>query len=345
MKRMHKRVRIMLLLLLAVILGTLVAYRQAVYIVFCNLTVPTYQLDNTRDWGGGRTYLEVSYSDVSPSDYLNLYVPEAEDAPPLFVLIHGGGFVSGDAETRQVQWMYRYFRDRGYACATVNYRLAQEAAFPAAVEDCKAAIRYLRAHAAEYGYNAERIAVFGESAGGYLAVMCAVTNDQEFNDLNFVGQDETGDVSARVDVLVDYYGYIEELSLENDLKKMKVPKVVYQIANNWMNGALQDYESMLSFWLRKNVSEMSMEERSVFDPYTYIEENLGADNDLRVWIVHGDCDLTIPSMQSERLYNRLIELLGEDHVSYRLIPNMGHASDPLYSDDELEQLEGFFRNY
>ena len=57
------------------------------------------------------------------------------------------------------------------ACASVNYRLAQEAAFPAAVEDCKAAVRYLRANADKYGYNADQITVFGESAGGYTDII------------------------------------------------------------------------------------------------------------------------------------------------------------------------------
>lgn len=313
--------------------------------VFYNLTVPTYNLDNSQDWNGGTTYMEIPYADVSPSDYLNLYVPDTEEAPPLFVLIHGGGFISGDAETRQAQLMYRFFRDRGYACASVNYRLAQEAPFPAAIEDCKAAIRFLRAHADEYSYCADHIAVFGESAGGYLAVMCAVTNDGEFNDLPFIGQDKTGSVSAKVDVLVDYYGHIEHTGLNEDLHMLRLPKIIFQVANSWISGdVLNGYEDINSFWQRKNVSEMTQEELAVSDPYTYIEENLTAGSDLSVWIIHGDCDITVPYLQSKRLNERLTKLLGADRVAYRLVPNMGHASDPLYSDEELELLEAFLKD-
>lgn len=344
MKKKRNWIWIIPAVLLVVIVGTLVVYRDAARMVFRNLTVPTYNLDATQDWSGGTSYLEIPYADISSSDYLNLYVPDSEAAPPLFVLIHGGGFISNDAESRQAQLMYRYFRDHGFACATVNYRLAQETAFPAAVEDCKAAIRYLRAHADEYGYNADHIAVFGESAGGYLAIMCAVTNDGEFNDLPFIGQDETGDVSAKVDVVVDYYGAVEK-NMEKDLPALGLPKFIYRVANSWLGGdVLEGYEDINSFWLRKNISQMTREELAVSDPYTYIEENLTGNSDLYMWIIHGDCDITVPYLQSTRLNDRLCGILGEERVTYRLVPNMGHASDPLYSDEELGLLEKYLKD-
>ena len=63
---------------------------------------------------------------MSPSDYVNTYVFDSEEAPPLYMVIHGGGFVFNDAEARQAQWMYQYFRNHGFACASVNYRLADK---------------------------------------------------------------------------------------------------------------------------------------------------------------------------------------------------------------------------
>ncbi len=332
-------------LLLAVVVVVLAVYRDAAYMVFCNLTVPVYELDDGQDWSGGTSYLGVPYADVSASDYVDIYVPDQTQPPPLYVIIHGGGFISGDANSRQAQLMYRYFRDRGFACASVNYRLAQEAPFPAALEDCKAAIRFLRAHADRYGYDAGRIAVFGESAGGYLAVMCAVTNDSEFNSLPFIGQDELGDVSAAVDVLVDYYGHIDSVGMELDLQTIRLPKPIYQIANNWLRGdVLEGYEDPGSFWHRKNISEMTHEELSTLSPYTYIEENLTQSSSLHVWILHGDCDITVPYLHSERLNARLVQALGADRVNYRLVHGMGHACDPLYSDEELGLLEEYLNS-
>lgn len=322
----------------------LAVYHEAAYVVFRNLTVERFRMDESGDWEGGTEYLNVQYADVSESDCLDLYVPDSEEPVPLFVLIHGGGFIAGDSQSRQSQLMYRYFRDRGYACATINYRLAQEAPFPGAVQDCKAAIRFLRANAEKYGYDASCIAVFGESAGGYLAVMCAVTNDDEFNDLPFIGEEEAGEISAKVDVLVNYYGHLEKNSLEQDLQTLKLPRIVYDIGNYWITDeALQGYENIDSFWLRQNVSQMTPEELAYSDPYTYINKNLNQDSNLDVWIIHGDCDITVPYLQSERLYDRLVELIGAERVSCRLVPDMGHASDPLYSDGELALLEDFLK--
>ena len=341
--------RVLLVILGVVVVAALALwamYPKAVRATWCNLTVGSVPMDESTEWDGGTSYVGVPYATESPSQYLDLYVPDTEDgsAPKLFVIIHGGGFVLGDSQTRQAQLMYRYFRDHGYACATVNYRLAQEEPFPGALCDCKAAIRFLRAHADEYGYDASHIAVFGESAGGYLAVMCSVTNDNEFNDLAFIGQDELGNVSAHVDVLVDYYGHIDIDTAEADWAELGIPEPVRTIANSWASkDLLMGYEDFESAWFRKNVSEMTLEEKAVYDPHFYVQEN--SLDGLDVWIIHGDADITVPYLHSERLAAELTAKLGEDRVCYVLVPGMGHASDPLYSDEILAQIEQFLAEH
>lgn len=342
MKKGRKWILVIPAALLAVVILILLANPYAVHVVWCNWTAGKVPMDTSNQWDGGETYLRVQYSNVSQTDYLDLYVPDTEEPAPLFVLIHGGGFIAGDSQTRQAQLMYRYFRDHGYACATINYRLAQEAPFPGAVQDCKAAIRFLRANAETFGYNADRIAVFGESAGGYLAMMCGVTSDDEFNDLPFIGEDKAGTVSAKVDVVVNYYGAMSFQTMQEELKQLNIPQIVYDIGNSWITGeVLQGYEDLESFWSRKNLSEMTAEELATLNPYTYINRNLNENSDLSVWIIHGDCDITVPYLQSQKLHARLTELMGQENVSYRLVPNMGHASDPLYSNSELALLEQF----
>lgn len=327
------------LLLAAVVLAAV--YHKAAYAVWKNLTVPTVKLDNA-PWDAGASWERLPYASDSPAQYLDLYVPEGTGGalPKLYVIIHGGGFISNDSQSKQARLMYRYFRDHGYACASVNYRLAQEAPFPAGLSDCKAAIRFLRAHAAEYGYDAQHLAVFGESAGGYLAVMCGVTNGDEFTDVAFLGQEQAGDVSAKVDVVVNYYGHIDHTGMEEDWKQLGIPQVVVNIANGWIGGdVLQGYDNIESFWFRKNVSEMNQEEYDVGDPHYYIRKNDLAG--LSMWIVHGDCDITVPYLHSERLAAQLREKLGDGAVSYHLVPGMGHASDPLYSDELLGRLKDY----
>ncbi len=316
-------------------------YHRSIALSLENLTVEHYGDPAVDPWDGGKAMLNIPYASVSESDYLNLYLPDGVENPQLFVLIHGGGFIAGTAETRQTQLMYRFFRDRGYAVATVNYRLAQEAPFPAAIEDCKAAIRFLRANAENYGYNAERIALFGESAGGYLASMCAFTNDGEFNDLPFIGQTGENDPGAGVDVLVDYYPFVSLTGLDGDLKEIGCAKLFFKLANSWVNGALDGYEDFASYWLRKNISEMSPEEREAADPFWYLEKNGAELQDLAVWLIHGEADITVPIPSSNRLYADMQKVLDPGRLVYRVVPHMGHASDPLYADAILEEIEAW----
>ena len=340
---MKKKVLIVLVVIIVILAALLGIFHRATYLVFKNLTIPTVSLPKEDDWTGGQILKNIQYSDVSESDYLNLYILDGVEKPQLFVLIHGGGFIAGDADTKQIQLMYRYFRDHGYACASINYRLAQEAAFPAPVQDCKAAIRFLRANADVYGYDAEHIAVFGESAGGYLATMCSVTLDDEFNDLPFIGQTEENNPSARTDVLINYYGHVEMNDSAADLKAIGLPKPVYMIANNWMIGKTGGYEDFASYLLRKNVSEMTQDERNAVEPSYYLEKNASELSErLAAWTIHGDCDITVPLPVSQRLQERLEPILGEN-AQLRVEPGMGHASDPLYADDILAEVDEFIR--
>ena len=174
-KKKRKIICFVMLLIVTVILLLLLMYRKAFYMTVRNLTAKKLSLDASTDWSGGESYLKVPYASDSESQYLDLYVPSNVENPELYVIVHGGGFITGDSQTRQAQFMYRYFRDHGYACATVNYRLAQEAPFPAGLEDVKAAVRFLRSHAEEYGYSTDHVSIFGESAGGYLASMTAAS--------------------------------------------------------------------------------------------------------------------------------------------------------------------------
>ncbi len=107
---------------------------------------------------------------------LDLYLPTpgATASAPLVVLVHGGGWRSGQREN--LAPMAVRLAERGYAAATVSYRLSAEAPYPAAIHDVKAAIGWLRAHTASYAIDGAHIAVAGASAGGQIASLTGVTN-------------------------------------------------------------------------------------------------------------------------------------------------------------------------
>ena len=352
-RKKRKIICFVLLLILTVILLLLLMYRKAFYMTVRNLTAKKLPLDASTDWSGGESYLKVPYASDSESQYLDLYVPSDMENPELYVVVHGGGFIAGDSQTRQAQFMYRYFRDHGYACATVNYRLAQEAPFPAGLEDVKAAVRFLRSHAEEYGYSTDHVSIFGESAGGYLASMTALTNDEEFMSVEYIGQkedEEKGEAaSAKVDVLVDYNGVVEFSGLSgqnSDWETLGVPPLVFKIANSWMNPKeMEGFNDCESYWLRQNVKEMSDEELQKVCVPMYIDENLSASEGPAVLIIHGDCDITVPILQSKRFYEKASAAAGPEKVEFWTIPDQGHAADMLYDDSILARVDRFIQEH
>lgn len=117
-------------------------------------------------------YEDVIYkmTDTHPL-YFDLEVPEDVENPPLIMWIHGGGWKDLNRKWNLVSNM----SGRGYAVASIDYRYSDEDCFPADIIDCKDALWYLRKHAAEYGYDPEKIIVAGDSAGGHLAELVGVS--------------------------------------------------------------------------------------------------------------------------------------------------------------------------
>src|SRR5438270_220562 len=99
---------------------------------------------------------------------LDLYLPANAASPlPLLIWIHGGGWAFGLKEVCPAA----AFTERGYAVASINYRLSGQAVFPAQIIDCKAAVRWLRIRAHEFNLDRDRFGAWGPSAGGHLAAL------------------------------------------------------------------------------------------------------------------------------------------------------------------------------
>lgn len=151
----------------------------------------------------------------NPRQALDLYLPKGHDkaseALPLLVFIHGGGWAKGDKASggrRLTDWV----EGGKFVGASIGYRLTDEAQWPAQIHDCKAAVRWLRANAAEYGIDPDRIAVWGTSAGGHLVAMLGVSGDVE------ALEGEVGshtDVSSEVTCVVNFFGPSELLTMSD----------------------------------------------------------------------------------------------------------------------------------
>jgi acetyl esterase/lipase len=143
----------------------------------------------------------VAYAQADPQQAMDILRPrEASTRRPAVLCIHGGGFRAGSRKGYLAQCIR--LAQHGYVAATADYRLAPKAQFPAAVNDVKAAVRYLRANAARLGIDPERIGVMGGSAGGHLALFLGVTGGVQ----EFEGDGPNRDQSSRVSCVVSWYG-------------------------------------------------------------------------------------------------------------------------------------------
>jgi len=126
-----------------------------------------------------RRELDIPYAHTdNPRQRLDLYLPEParEGEPlPVIVFVHGGGWRGGDKKHGEV--MLPFVESGEYAVASIGYRFTDEAIWPAQIHDCKAAIRWLRAHAEQYNLDPARIGAVGMSAGGHLVAMLGTTGD------------------------------------------------------------------------------------------------------------------------------------------------------------------------
>ena len=130
-----------------------------------------------------------------------------KDPMPVLVWIHGGGFTGGSKTSGYTRLMR--FVQRGYFGVTIDYRFATEKPFPTQLQDCKCAIRFLRAHAKEYNLDPDRIGVWGGSAGGNLVAMLGVTGGVK----EFEGDGGWEKESSRVQAVVDYFGMTDFLAI------------------------------------------------------------------------------------------------------------------------------------
>jgi acetyl esterase/lipase len=170
---------------------------------------------------------------------LDLYLP-ARPKPgsvPGFVLVHGGGWRAG--VRANFAPMAIRMAQHGYAAATISYRLSPEALYPAAVQDARAAVRWMRTHAGEYGIDPARIAIGGGSAGGQIAALGGVTDGLA----RFDPDDGPGAISSAVQAIVNIDG-LSDFTSEAARKYEDDPARQPSSAGAWFGGRYAEKEAL-----------------------------------------------------------------------------------------------------
>ncbi len=240
---------------------------------------------------------------------LDLYLPAGADHPlPVVVWIHGGGWRAGSKDRCPAVGLLR----KGFAVASVNYRLSQHAPFPAQIEDCKAAIRWLRANAKKYNLDPNHIGVWGGSAGGHLVALLGTSGDVK----QLEGKSGNLDQSSRVQCVVDFFGPTDLTRVSPQQNKPDSPVSLL------LGGPLPE---------KKELAVKA-------SPVTYITKD-----DPPFLILHGDQDDVVPINQSE-LLDEALRKAGVDCTFIRVTGN-GHGGPDFLAPKNRKTIVEFFEKH
>lgn len=273
-------------------------------------------------------YIDLAYATKSPTEKLDLYLPNDGSGPfPLIVEFHPGGFMIGQ-KSMDIGPMLKAVK-RGYALASVNYRLSGEASFPAAVNDAKTAVKFLRANAATYHLNPDKFAVWGSSAGGNLASMLATSAGNPVLVDPSLGN---ADVPDAIAAGVDWFGPLYFSAMDAQFKALGVSGVM---------GPTDAPDSAESKYLGKTVgtaaAQTLVEQAS---PYTYISATCAP-----MYIQHGTADRNVPLTQSRIFAEKLAAAIGSDKVVFETIEGAGHGGPAFETDENVKKIIDFLDRY
>ncbi len=266
-------------------------------------------------------YRDVVYATVNGVPlHLDVYLPDEDlwnTARPVVVWIHGGAWQGGDKADSPIPALP--LLDEGIAVVSINYRLTRDSrfpnrTFPAQIHDCKGAVRFVRAHADDYGLDSDRLGVWGMSAGGHLAAMLGLTGGKA---------DLEGTVGGNLNfsstplVTVDYFGPTELWTQGGFHDQASSPDSRFlghslgDIKANWDNPSAPYPE------LRRRTEAAS--------PVTHVDPSDGP-----IFIAHGTADDNIPYSQSVTLANAL-QAAGVEY-QFHTVANAGHNLDAMPHD-------------
>jgi acetyl esterase/lipase len=243
---------------------------------------------------------------------LDLHVPSdtrQREKPVPLVLFNPMGGMRICTKENAPWWLTEY----GFAMASIEARVRDEAIAPAPVYDCRAAIRWLRTHASEYGYDANAIGVWGQSAGGLLTSLMATSGDRPELD----EEEDDRAVSCRVQAACD------ECGSPHDLMYFARPEIkesfptVAEVLQIWLGGPVEEQQELARF----------------VSPATYVSSECPP-----ILLLHGDADPVSPCEETIQFYHQLKE--AEVDATLHVLSGEGHSWDPALTRDEIV---AFFR--
>lgn len=269
-------------------------------------------------------HLNVQYGPL-PEQLLDVYLPDTVEKPvPVVFYVHGGGWVMGSKTFGGLECIIGAVK-HGYAVISVDYRLAPQGSFPDFLFDTKTAVRWARAHAAEYGFDPNHFGIIGDSAGGHISLMIGFTADHpeyEGEEYGYAG------FSSAVQAVVDMYGPTD-LAADQDAwyresKVRRAEPVAY--------GENHDQSMYDIAFGTDNLKLLRL-----ISPISYVKKGIPP-----VLILQGRNDCVIPYQHAEILAEKISRVCSPDLVDLRIFPECNHCDWEFYNEKTAGIIIGFF---
>jgi acetyl esterase/lipase len=276
---------------------------------------PAHLAAEVKITNGIKVESDIQYiDDKDPAHRLDLYLPaNPSDKPlPLIIWIHGGGWSGGSKKGCPAAGMVH----RGYAAASIEYRFSQQAIFPAQIQDCQAAIRWLRANSQKFNFDSDHFGVWGSSAGGHLSALVAVTGGKKAFPI-VGGNPEQSDA---VQAVIDWFGPADFNTVMAQATADTEAKNIYKF-----NTRNDPYSNLIGVMLGSDTDKAN-----AVSPVHYVSK----DNP-PILIFHGTLDAQVPFAQSQELYTAM-KNAGVD-ATLQVFPGSGHGA-PAFSKPAVTNL-------
>lgn len=244
------------------------------------------------------------YKDVN----LDIYYPdEKKDKYPVFLIIYGGGWLSGFKTDKFVEPMLKPLK-HGYACVVCDYTLGLDEMFPRAIIDIKMAIDFIHTNCEKYHFDDDNITIWGESAGGHLALEAALVPNDKLNI----------DVNSKVKNMVIFYPMVNCTTVDNYYSSLGKSIDPHSVFGVFMGDHLYNKESLY-----------------LASPINFISEDMPS-----LWLQHGLNDKLVPHEQSIELIEKM-KNYPNVKFAYELAENKEHTDPYFFTDENVERIVNF----
>ena len=272
-------------------------------------------------------FADVAYGQNSASQHLDIYAPQGSGPFPVVLFAHGGAFAFGDKRGMGsgLRNAVNAFNAAGIVLVSIDYRLSGEAKFPAAVQDMKSALRFVRANAAQYRIDPTRVALWGQSAGANIALVAGMSAGVPlFNDPAAITPAADDHVSA----VVSMYGPTDFLAMDAEL------------ATAGCSAGAQNHnatDSPESRYLGAQITQIPAKVAQA-NPLTYANATTPP-----LLLQHGTADCTVPPLQSRILADRVNAVSGPGRALLQFREGAAHADAAFDSPANLAAVIAFLR--